>query len=215
MVREHNRVLPSRMKFTRNLLLVVPCFTKLDSNTVDPRYYPIFSNLVHTYVCMYGHTYSKSMDHPGKVANVTRGHLTCVLCVFFTFILDIKFVWMYQPEVTQDFSSTFFLRCMPSFLARRIQPFLSLVDREVEIYVRFTSLGMCVCVVFFSQIVLDIKFVGRTSRGHTGGKSHRISHPPSFGGACLNFFFFFFLARRIQPFLFLSDREVEFCAERS
>ena len=82
-----------------------------------------------------------------------------------------------------------FLRCMPSFLARKIQPFLSLVDREVEIYVRFTSLGMCVCVVFFSQIILDIKFVGRTSRGHTGGRSHRISHPPPFGGACLNFFF--------------------------
>ena len=29
-------------------------------------------------------------------------------------------------------------------------------------------------------------FVGRTSRGHTG-RSHRIFHPPSFCGACLNF----------------------------
>ena len=28
---------------------------------------------------------------------------------------------------------------------------------------------------------------GRTSRGHTGGRSHRIS-PPSFCGACLNFY---------------------------
>ena len=27
------------------------------------------------YVCMYGHTYSKSMDGPGKVANPTRGQL--------------------------------------------------------------------------------------------------------------------------------------------
>ena len=26
-----------------------------------------------------------------------------------------------------------------------------------------------------------------TSRGHTGGRSHRISHPPFFGDACLNF----------------------------
>ena len=35
---------------------------------------------------------------------------------------------------------------------------------------------------------MDIKFVGRTSRGHTtGGRSHRTSHPPSFCGACLNF----------------------------
>ena len=39
-------------------------------------------------------------------------------------------LWTYQPgshrrKVAQDFSSTF-------FLARRIQPFLSLVDGEVE-----------------------------------------------------------------------------------
>ena len=43
-----------------------------------------------------------------------------------------------------------------------------------------------VCVFF--PFILDIKFVGRTSRGHTGGRSHRISHPPSFCGACLNFY---------------------------
>ena len=45
----------------------------------------------------------------------------------------------------------------------------------------------CVCVCVFFLFILDIKFVGRTSRGHTGGRSHRISHPPSFCGACLNF----------------------------
>ena len=43
----------------------------------------------------------------------------------------------------------------------------------------------CVCVCVFFPFILDIK--GRTSRGHTGGRSHRISHPPSFCGACLNF----------------------------
>ena len=80
------------------------------------------------------------MDQPDEVANPARGHLISVLCVFFPFILDVKFVWMYQPEshsrkVTQDLSSTFFLRCIPLFLARRIQPFLSLVDREVEMCV--------------------------------------------------------------------------------
>ena len=49
---------------------------------------------------------------------------------------------------------------------------------------------MYVCIQFvcvFFPSILDIKFVGRTSRGHTGGWSHRISHPPSFCGACLNF----------------------------
>ena len=66
---------------------------------------------------------------------------------------------------------------------------------------------LCVCVCVFFPFILDIKFVGRTSRGHTGGRSHRISHPPSFCGACA----LIFLARRIQPFLSLVDREVEFC----
>ena len=47
-----------------------------------------------------------------------------------------------------------------------------------------TSRHMCVCVSF--PFILDIKFVGHTSRGHTGGRSHKIFHPPSFCGACLN-----------------------------
>ena len=43
----------------------------------------------------------------------------------------------------------------------------------------------CVCVCVFFPFILD--FNGRTSRGHTGGRSHRIFHPPSLCGACLNF----------------------------
>ena len=45
----------------------------------------------------------------------------------------------------------------------------------------------CVYVCVFFPFILDIKFFGRTGRGHTGGRSHRISHPPSFCGACFNF----------------------------
>ena len=45
----------------------------------------------------------------------------------------------------------------------------------------------CVYVCVFFPFILDIKFVGRSSRGHTGGRSHRIFHAPSFCGACLNF----------------------------
>ena len=63
----------------------------------------------------------------------------------------------------------------------RQQPFFS-VKLELELKL----LLFCVCVFF--PFILDIKFVGRTSRGHTGGRSHRISHPPSFCFACLNFF---------------------------
>ena len=47
--------------------------------------------------------------------------------------------------------------------------------------------NVCVCVCVFFPSILDIKFVGRTSRGHTGGRSHRIFNPPSFCGACLDF----------------------------
>ena len=43
-------------------------------------------------------------------------------------------------------------------------------------------LRFCCCVCVFFPSILGIKFVGRTSRGHTGGRSHRISHPPSFCG---------------------------------
>ena len=58
------------------------------------------------------------------------------VCVFFPFILDIKFVG--RTGVTQEEGHTgFFIHllsavCALIFLARRIQPFISLVDREVE-----------------------------------------------------------------------------------
>ena len=44
---------------------------------------------------------------------------------------------------------------------------------------------MCVCVCCH-PIYLDVR-LRRTSRGHIGGRSHRIS-PPSSGGACLDFY---------------------------
>ena len=66
-----------------------------------------------------------------SLADIRRQQL-CV-CVFFPFILDVKFV-----ESTNR-GRTGFLIHLPSavlafiFLARRIQLFLSLVDREVEL----------------------------------------------------------------------------------
>ena len=59
----------------------------------------------------------------------------CV-CVVIPFILDVRLVDV-SAGVTQEEGHTGFLH-LPSavlaliFLARRIQPFLSLVDREVE-----------------------------------------------------------------------------------
>ena len=65
---------------------------------------------------------------------------------------------------------------------------------------------MCVCVFFFFPFILDIKFVGRSSRchkedGHTGFLIHLLPAVRAL----------IFLAGRIQPFLSLVDREVEFC----
>ena len=64
---------------------------------------------------------------------------------------------------------------------------------------------LCVCVCF--TFILDIKFVGRTSRGHTQEEGHTgfFAHLTSVGRA------FIFLARRIQPLFSLVDLEVEFC----
>ena len=82
--------------------------------------------------------------------------------------------------VTQEEGHTEFLH-LPSavltliFLARKIQPFPSLVDR-----------GAFVCCVCCHPISSGRQACGRTNRGHTGGRSHRIS-PPSFCGAYLNF----------------------------
>ena len=67
---------------------------------------------------------------------------------------------------------------------------------------------MCVCVFFvFFPSILDSKLVGRTSRGVTqeGHAGFLIQHRLSAGRALV------FLAKRIQPFLFLVDREAEFC----
>ena len=63
----------------------------------------------------------------------------CVcFCVFFPFILDFRLVDV-PAGVTQEEGHTGFLIHLPSsavfaliFLARRIQPFLSVVDREVK-----------------------------------------------------------------------------------
>ena len=70
------------------------------------------------------------------------GEQNVVLCVFFLFILDIKFVTLDVPAgfTQEEGHHTGFLIHLPStvraliFLARRIQPFLSLVNREVEFW---------------------------------------------------------------------------------
>ena len=51
-------------------------------------------------------------------------------------------------------------------------------DRMIH---RWSLRGACVCVCVFFPFILDIKFVGRTSRGHTGGIQRVFVHPAIFG----------------------------------
>ena len=53
------------------------------------------------------------------------------------------------------------------------------------------SAEKCVCVFsshpFWTSSSLDVPAGVTQEEGHTGGRSHRISHPPFFCGSCLNF----------------------------
>ena len=93
-----------------------------------------------------------------------------------------------------------YLLCIPSIKHSRLKYRRTYVYSSRSFYQRYLvssntykygpwfSYCVCfVCVCVFFPFILDIKFVGRTSQGHTGGRSHKISHPPSFCGACLNF----------------------------
>ena len=74
--------------------------------------------------------------------------------------------------------------CSPGY------PSWQLLNQPFLFYIFFAfhpCLPRFVCLCVFFPFILDIKFVGRTSWGHTGGRSHRVFHPPSFCGACLNF----------------------------
>ena len=101
-----------------------------------------------------------------------------------------------RPTVTHvsSFFSLFFLRCF-------FFPVISGHKKNV-----FTLYRECVCVCVFFPSILDIKSLdvpaGVTQEeGHTGF----LIHLPSAVRALI------FVARRIQPFLSLVDREVEFC----
>ena len=69
------------------------------------------------------------------------------------------------------------------------------------VYLRYV---LCVCVFsshsFWTSGLLDVP-AGVTQEGHTGFHTHLLSAVRAL----------IFLARRIQPFLSLVDREVDFC----
>ena len=130
-------------------------------------------------------------------------------------VLDVRLVDV-PAGVTQEEGHTEFLIHLPSaalaliFLARRIRPFLSFLNREVDFLVLTVSSFstyqvLCVCVFsshpFWTSSSLDVPAGVTQEEGHTGF----LIHLPSAVRALI------FVARRIQPFLSLVDREVEFC----
>ena len=80
-------------------------------------------------------------------------------------------------------------------------PFKTEIYLSKQAFEGIVCVCVYVCVCVFFPFILDIKFVGRTSRGHTGFFVRLLSAVRAF----------IFLARRIQPFLSLVDRKVEFC----
>ena len=98
-----------------------------------------------------------------------------------------RYVWRRSRETISPFLARG-VRYKPQYALGAIwRPLGTVVDTFHRlVYASLPQHIQCVFCVFFPSI-LDIKFVGRTSRGHTGGRSHRIYHPPSFCGACLNF----------------------------
>ena len=113
-------------------------------------------------------------------------HLSLVLrlfCFGFVFVLSMKprpFVQSFfdmqaprQPHVFLPFFLLFLWKCRCFRVFFVLLPFALCMERD--------------CVRFFFPFFLDIKFVGSTSRGHTGRGSYMILLPPSFCGACLNF----------------------------
>ena len=125
---------------------------------------------------------SSSLDVPARVTQEEGHtgfliHLLSAVCVCFLPIHSGHQVrWTYQPgshrrKVTQDLSSTFFLRCVCVFSSHSF----------------WTS--------------MDVPAGVTQEEGRTGFLIHLLSAVRAL----------IFLARRIQPFLSLVDREVEFC----
>ena len=104
-------------------------------------------------------------------------HVTTHTILTRTIFSSMSFI----PNCRAEYITSFFLSVVPRIFLQNVH--------QLHFINRFSNLLaerlLCVCVFFPS--ILDIKFVGRTSRGHTGGRSHRIFNPPSFCGACLDF----------------------------
>ena len=82
-------------------------------------------------------------------------------------------------------------RCIRPIHSARVRVYSVCVCVFIKLHITAQSglvilaILLCVCLCCH-PIYSGRQIFGRTSRGHTGGRSHRI-FPPSFCGACLNF----------------------------
>ena len=113
------------------------------------------------------YTYITSIAMPGHQTRQKQKIIQRCVCVYFLPIHSGHQVrWTYQPgshrrKVTQDFfvNLTSAVRAL-IFLPRRIQPFLSLVDREVEFCVANDLIVLHSLGHFFFFLVRKIPFTG-------------------------------------------------------
>ena len=125
--------------------------------------------------------------------NVQQNPLCSASCVTKDIPISPRFppTFFHRRENPAPYSAQFLIHSSPNGYTLQIRSSLRLQYICVCVCVYCVSVCVycvyCVCVCVFLPFILDIKFVGHTSWGHTGGRSHTIFHPPSFCGACLNF----------------------------
>ena len=126
----------------------------------------IYSLLFQTIFSRGGKQRTTTQEGIKRGKNIWIQHVVCVCFL----PIHSGHQWTYQPgshrrKVTQDFSSQL-LSAVHAFifLARRIQPFLSLVDREVDFFCVLTiksfSTRWAFLFLFFSFLVRKIPFAG-------------------------------------------------------
>ena len=170
------------------------CLWSLKDLLISPRFTPYdflsrskFSTLTTRQPQWLNFTYSRS--HAFRYASYEKKntHFPCLGCPEGLDASMFFFSRNTNPadkNRTHDFRTS---RCAGNLLDHSGDEQVSKLGYLILVYSAAFSSHLCFLCVLFS-FILDIKFVGRTSRGHTGGRSHRI-----------------------QPFLSLVDREVEFC----
>ena len=122
-------------------------------------------------------------SQPGKVANPARGQQLNGKLIIRCPRSRLR-IWSRESGSAVPSRVSLLISILNLVLAYGIPPEFRGGVHSSSVHIMYYG---CSSVCVFFPFILDIQFVGRTSRGHTGGRSHRISHPPSFWGVCLHF----------------------------